>query len=94
MTVMIPHGLFVDPNELDLCTGTYNYSLSVLPNLKRSVLAIEHHKTLLYLTIALSAIKDHGRLKRRWYKRRATRVSTTRCIPSVATQSGRVRGEP
>ena len=90
---MIPHGLFVDPNELDPRTDAYTYSLSALPNLKRSMLAVEHHETSLHLTIALSAVEDHSRLKLRWYKWRATRVGTTHCIPSVATQSVRVRGE-
>ena len=60
---VLPHGLFVDPYELDLRTDAYTYSLSASPDLERPVSAVEHHETSLQLTLAPSAVKDHGRLE-------------------------------
>lgn len=56
----LPHGLFVDPYELDLRTDAYTYSLAATPDLERPLSAVEYRDTWLQLHVDPASVGQYG----------------------------------
>lgn len=56
----LPHGIFVDPYELDLRSESYTYSIDTVPDLERPASAVPAQSTALRLHVAPPLIEKEG----------------------------------